>query len=303
MKQAFYFLFILFIAFSGQSVFAQSDEYDDYNDDDGQATAAFGQWDLGLNFGMYWPAKYHAGFYDGSSKNVNNIDYVLNNQYWHDEIKAALNVADDFYLRDLPTNMRYSAAFQIGMYFRKTFDNYTGFSLQFDYSKLTASDFFTLEIDPQPNIGKEPDIRLYPIWGIEDRINIDILFSKYFKTNSRTVVPFFEGGININSAYVREHKIQIENLTYSLVDVYLNGGYVPGMPQNVYNVQQGGIGWGVSAAAGLKLIFNESVSIDPGFRFYYQKVKLERYEQFKPSFALFVRLSLSGFFAGGDEEY
>ncbi len=302
MKQAFYFLFILLISFSTQSVFAQSDDYDDYTDDD-QPTTAFGQWDLGLNFGLYLPAKYHAGFYDGSSQNVNNIDYVLSNQYWHEEIKQELNAADDFYLRELPTNMRYSAAFQIGMYFRKTFDNYTGFSLQFDYSKLTASDFFTLEIDPQPNIGKEPDIRLYPIWGIEDRINIDILFSKYFRTNSSTVVPFFEGGININSAYVREHKIQIENLTYSLVDVYLSGGYVPGMPQNVYNVQQGGIGWGVSAAAGLKLIFNESVSIDPGFRFYYQKVKLERYEQFKPSFALFVRLSLSGFFAGADEEY
>ena len=300
MKHYFYPFLLITMLSSWQIAFAQSDEYDDYND---EPTQPFGQWDLGLNFGMHWAAKYHAGFYDGNSENVNNINYVLNNQYWHDEIKNALNVANDFYLAELPTNMKYTSAFQVGMYFRKTFDNYTGFSLQFDYSKLTASDFFTLEIDPQPSIGKEPDIRIYPIWGIEDRINIDILYSKYFKTSSKMLVPFFEGGININSSFAREHKIQIENLTYSLVDVYLNGGYVPGQAQNAYHVQQGGIGWGVSAAVGLKLIFNESVSIDPGFRVYYQKVKLERYEEFKPAFSLFVRLSLSGFFAGGDEEY
>jgi len=303
MKQVFYIIIIVFFVLSSQSISAQSDEYDDYTDDSEQPTAAFGHWDLGLNFGLYWPSKFHAGFYDGSSQNVNNINYVLNNQYWHDEIKNALNAADDFYLRELPTNMRYTVAFQIGMYFRKTFDNYTGFSLQFDYSKLTASDFFTLEVDPQPSIGKEPDIRIYPIWGIEDRINIDLLFSKYFKTNSKMIVPFFEGGLNINSSLVKEHKIQIENLTYSLVNVYLNGGYIPGSGQNTYKVQQGGIGWGVSAAAGVKLVFNESVSIDPGFRVYYQKVKLEGYEQFKPSFALFIRLSLSDFFAGGEDNY
>ena len=301
MRHVFHIVFIVLLIFTWQNTFAQRGDYDDDYDDPPQQ--AFGQWDLGLNFGMYWPSKYHAKFYDGSPENVNNINYVLDNKYWHDDIKNVLNVADDFYLNELPEAMRYTPAFQIGIYFRKTFDNYTGFSLQFDYSKLTAADAFTLLIDPQPMLGQEPDIRIYEIWGVEDRINIDLLYSKYFKTSSRMIVPFFEGGLNINSVSVKENKIRIEHLEYSLVNVYLNGGYVPGAAQNTYNIQQGGIGWGVSAAIGLKMIFNESVSIDPGFRVYYQKIKLEGYEEFKPAFSLFVRLSLSGFFVGGDEEY
>ena len=279
--------------------FAQGNNYD--NDYDDAPQRAFGHWDLGLNFGMHWAAKYHAGFYDGSPKNVNNVNYVFNNPYWRKDIMRDLNVADTFYLGELPENMRYTGAFQIGMYFRKTFDNYTGLSLQFDYTKLTASDVFTLIIDPQSAIGQEPDIRIYNIWGIEDRINIDILFSKYFKIKSPTLLPFFESGFNINSTRVKENKISIEGVDYSLVDVYLNGSYTPNSPQNTYYVQQGGIGWGVSAAVGLKMIFSDYVSIDPGFRVYYQTINLERYQNFGLSYSIFVRLSLSDFFGGSSE--
>ncbi len=291
------FLFLLLI--NSFILFAQSDDNEkDYDD-----PMAFGHWDLGLNFGMHWANKYHAGFYDGSPENVNTINFIFDNPYHRQDIMRALNVADTFYLAELPQNMRYNPAFQIGIYFRKTFDNYTGLSLQFDYTKLTAADAFTLEIDPQPNIGKEPDIRIYQIWGVEERINIDILYSKFFKLENPMFIPFFESGININSTIVKENKIKIENLQYSLINNYIQGGYVPGVQPNTYHVQQGGIGWGVSAAVGLKLVFNESVSIDPGFRVYYQKVNLEGYEEFKPSYSIFIRLSLSDFFAGGDDEY
>ena len=290
---------LLFTFFLWQYSFAQNgyqdDEYDDYT------PRPFGHWDLGINMGMHWAASYQAKFYDGSPNNVNNINYVFGNKYWNQEIMNALNVADTFYLRELPGNMRYTGAFQIGLFFRKTFDNYFGFTIQFDYSKLTASDFFTLEVDPQPSIGQEPDIRIYPIWGIEDRVNIDLLFSHYFKTKSPYLMPFIETGLNINSVRVKENKIQIENLTYSLIDVYLNGSYVPGMPQSTYHVQQGGIGWGASLAAGLKMIFNDYVSIDPGFRVYYQSVNLEYYENLAFSYSFFVRLSLSDFFSTYDE--
>jgi hypothetical protein len=299
-KYTFFISFLVIIWHSGLSQGNNYSEYQDYDDQDQQT---FGQWDLGLNFGMHWANKYHAGFYDGSHENVNTIDFILGNKYHVQDIMHALNVADTFYLAELPQDMRYTPAFQIGIYFRKTFDNYTGLSLQFDYTKLTAGDVFTLEVDPQPNIGKEPDIRIYQIWGVEERINIDILFSKYFKTNNQMLIPFFESGININSTFVKDNSIKIENLQYSLVNNYIQGGYVPGVQPNTYHVQQGGIGWGVSAAVGLKMIFNKTVSVDPGFRVYYQTINLEGYEQFRPSYSIFVRLSLSGFFAGGNDNY
>ncbi len=285
--------FIITILLFAISIVALAQENEDFTDLD--KDQSFGRWDLGLNFGVYLPSNYHAKFYDGSSSNVNNINYVFGNKYWYDEIYNELNAADTVFVRELPGDMQYQAAFQIGLYFRRTFDNYFGISLQFDYTKLTAGDVFTMEVDPD-YIATEPDIRICDIWGIEERINIDILFSRYFKLKNPMYMPFFEAGLNITSTKVKEHKIQIENLQYSLVDVYLNGSYVPGMPQNEYEIYQGGIGFGFSAAAGIKLRFNDKVSVDPGFRIYYQNVNLEGYELMKPAYAFFIRLGLADFF-------
>ena len=277
-------LFVL-LGFNSQ---AQTDEY---------LSKSFDQWDLGLNFGMYWPSKYHAQFYNGSDSNVNKVSYIVGNKIYYDQIKNILNVSDTFFVRELPSNMRYTGAFKIGIYLRRTFSNYLGFSLQFDYSKLTAADKFTIEVDPD-FILTEPDIRICDIWGIEERVNIDLLMSKYFKTKNPILIPFFEGGLNISSTRVKENKIRIENLEYSLVDVYLNGtGYIPNAGQTEYVVQQGGMGLGFSAAVGIKLQFSPQVSVDPGFRIYYQKIKLEGYEEYRPSFSVFVRLSLADFFS------
>ncbi len=260
---------------------------------------SFGYWDLGINFGMYWPANYNARFYDGSETNVNKMSYVFGNKYWYEDIKRELNSSDTIFVKELPTNMRYTPAFQVGVYFRRTFDNYFGISLQFDYSKLTAADKFSVEVDPGL-IAQEPDIRLFDIWGVEERVNIDLLVSRYFKINNPMFVPFFEGGLNISSTRVKENKIRIETLEYSLVDVYLSGSYVPGAAQNQYVIQQGGLGLGLSAAFGIKMKFNNQVSVDPGFRIYFQKINLEGYQQMKPAFSIFIRLSLTDFFSSDE---
>jgi hypothetical protein len=285
-------LLIIFFAFL---LFNTAKSQDEYTGD-----PILSGWDFGLNFGFYLPSAYHAKFYDGSEENVNKISYVFTNKYWRDEIRNSLNSSDTFYISGMPQNMHYTGAFTIGLYFRRTFDKYFGFSLQFNYSKLHANDLFQINVDPNI-ILTDPDLRLFPIWGIEERVNIDLNFSKYFHAHSQTMVPFLEAGININSTRVKENSIQINDLKYSLIDVYLNGSYVPGMQQSQYYIQQGGVGWGINAGGGLRLIFNEYVSIDPGVTIYYQKINLERYEQFRPGVVFYVRLSLSGFFAATEE--
>jgi hypothetical protein len=283
------FLLIIFIL-SFFSIKAQDDD----NKPDGNEFV--GRWDLGLNFGVYLPSNYHAKFYNGSEENVNKMSYVFGNKYWYEDIKRELNASDTIFVRELPGNMRYNAAFQVGIYLRRTFDNYLGFSLQFDYSKLTAADVYTLEVDPYL-IGREPDIRIYNIWGVEERVNIDILMSKYFKTKNPLFIPFFEAGLNITSTKVKENKIKVENLEYSLIDVYLNGSYIPNAPQTTYEIYQGGMAMGFSIAGGVKLQFSKQFSFDPGFRIYFQNIKLERYDLMKPAFSIFFRLSLADFFS------
>jgi len=282
------YLIAIFLFFSTISLIAQDNSPDKQD--------FVGRWDLGLNFGVYLPSNYHAKFYDGSEENVNKISYVFGNKYWYEDIKRELNASDTVFVRELPTNMRYNAAFQVGIYLRRTFDNYIGFSLQFDYSKLTAADVYTLEVDPN-YIGSEPDIHIYNIWGVEERVNIDLLFSKYFKTKNPIIIPFFEGGLNITSTKVKEHKIKVENLEYSLVNTYINGSYVPGAAQNSYEIYQGGMGVGFSVAAGIKFQLSQQFSFDPGIRIYYQKIKLEGYDVMKPAFSIFFRLSLADFFS------
>ncbi len=271
------------------------------NDNSSEYTSAndFGYWDLGMNFGMYWPSAYGAHFYDGSSSNVNKISYVFGNKYWYEDIKRNLNATDTVFVKELPRNMRYTPAIQIGLYFRRTFNNYFGISLQFDYSKLTAADKYSVEVDPN-QIATLPDIRLFDIWGVEERVNIDILVSRYFKTKNPLLMPFFEAGLNISSTRVKENKIRVGSLEYSLINVYLNNSYTPGVQANKYYIQQGGMGLGASIAAGIRLRFNNKVSVDPGIRFYYQKIKLEGYNLMKPAFSIFVRLSLTDFFSSNE---
>ena len=282
MKRILFFL-ILFLSLQS-SLHAQESKVD------------LSGFDLGLNFGLYVPPAYHAGFYNGSSENVNNIDFIFGNSFQYDQIRNSLNSSDTFFISGMPTDMRYTAAFNIGIYFRKTFKNNLGISLQFNMAKLTASDFFQIQVDPNI-ILTEPDYRLFSIWGKEDRVNIDLQLIKFFPLKNQMFVPFVEAGLNINSTRVKEHKIQINELEYSLVNVYLNGSYIPGAQQTQYVVQQGGIGWGLTASGGLKMIFNQSISVDPGVQFFMQKINLEDYQEFKPGFVFFVRLSLAGFFA------
>lgn len=256
-------------------------------------------WDLGLNFGFYMPSSYHANFYNGSEANDNKLSFILGNKYLYNDIANALDVTDTFMVSGMPTNMSYTSAFNIGVYFKRSFGNKMAFAAFFNFAKLHAADFFQVEVDPNV-IATEADLRIFPIWGTEDRVNIDLSFFRYFKTCDCNYMPFFEGGININSTRVKENKINIGGQDYSLVNVYLNGSYIPGAQQNTYNIQQGGIGWGIHAGGGVKLAFNEKITIDPGIKIYWQKINLEQYQAFKPGLEIYVRLSLGSLISSNE---
>jgi hypothetical protein len=284
MKKSFLLIALFTLSISAQRINAQDNRID------------LTGWDLGLNFGFYVPPAYHAHFYNGAAENVNNLDFIFGNSFQYNDIYNSLNANDTIIITGMPQNMRYTSTFTGGIYFRRTFKNDLGFSIQFNVAKLTATDLFQVEVDPD-YILTEPDYRLFNIWGKEDRVNIDIQMSKFFRIKNEMFIPFMELGLNINSTRVQEHKIKINNLEYSLVNVFLNGSYIPGAPQTQYNVQQGGVSIGATASGGLKMVFNENLSIDPGVQLYMQRINLEGYEKFRPGFVFFVRLSLAGFFA------
>ncbi|MCF8296885.1 MAG: hypothetical protein K9J13_05000 [Saprospiraceae bacterium] len=247
------------------------------------------EWQFGMNFGFYFANKATANYYNGSDKNENKIQYILGNKYRRDEITRELNVVDSFALKELPTQMKYAPAVMVGFYTRGELSKTLGIVFQFNFQNLKTTDYFTIERDPPIGYLREPDLILCPIYGEEKRINIDVGISKIFRPKEKVQI-FVEGGFNMNNTKVVASKIQIENLEYSLVNVYLNQNYVPNSNLQEYTINQGGIGFGTFLSSGVKLNFSDAISVDPGATLYWKSIHLEGYDYTKLHYSLYVRM-------------
>lgn len=278
--------FILLTLFLPLSLRAQREEED---------SQEYGGLQFGLDFGLYLPNKYPANYYNGSDGNVNNIKYVFGTDIYYKEIRQLLNVSDtaNFYLKECPSNMRYPATPSAGLYISYNFNRSTGVYLQFNYVKLKPHDAFTLEVNPQDEILTNQDLRVFPIYGEEERINIDIGFSRAFRLRENIDV-LGEAGIAMNDIKVLKSGIIIKDAKYgtekeyNLINVWGDKPYVPGSNQQAYDIVQGGIGIGLHGGAGIKFNFSESFALQPGATLYWNNVNLEGYTdmRFSPFFYL-----------------
>jgi len=250
-------------------------------------------WEFVGNFGAYWGNKYQASFYNGSKENENNINYVLSNTYWNDEIKNLLMTSvnrDSFALSELPTNMKYSTTMHVGFGVRYNFNPEWAFNLEFNFAKLTAKDFFTLEVFPAKDNESHSYVQ-YPIWGKETRTNIQAGVVRTLNTDQK-FRPFFELGAVVTNTLVKESQISIEDQPYNLVNIY-SGNYVPNSNVQEYEIRQGGIGFGGYVDGGLKIMFNDFVSMELYASLYYQQINLKGYNAFNLQESAMFRLVLS----------
>jgi len=247
-------------------------------------------WRYGLNIGSYFANPHSAGFYSGRPENENTINYIIRNKYRYDELRRLINFSDTFFLREYPSRMTYDPAVLVGFIAKYNFTNQLGFFFQFNYVKLKSTDFFTAEVDPMQFL-TEPDIRLYGIVGVEERVNVEMGLSRYIALGPKTNL-FLEGGLNINDSEVRSHEIQIEGQTYDLVNVYGSQNYVPNTSLQTFELKQGGIGFGAFFTAGVQLIFNENISLDPGISLWWKRINLVGYDAYTPHWAISVRFLL-----------
>jgi hypothetical protein len=265
----------------------------------GDSTKSNTGFSFGLNMGAYFGNKYQASFYNGLPGNIDSMNLIFSNKYYRDDIYREFNGVDTVRLLELPTDMHYQPAMEIGFYIKYNFSNNLGAFIQFNYCKLTAKDVFTLGIGPEPTYLAFDNIQTFPIWGKEERIYIDIGVSKTFET-SKYVQLFIEGGLNINNTKVKEHKIQIGSLEYSLINIYGDQSYVPGAQIQTYETHLGGLGIGGFATGGVKFLFNNKISLDPGFSFYWTKTNLEGYSVFRPQYTVFVRFCFQNLFTSSN---
>ena len=256
-------------------------------------------WHFGLNMGFYFPNSYTANFYNGHYNNVNKVEWVLENNYWYEDLRSdhlnGYNVLYDsaarHYLIDYQTNMRYDAVFSPGFYVRYNVKRNLGFYLQFTYAQLRTSGTFSLHID-SVTYTSEPALRHGFITGKEVRNLMDIGVFKSFDLDD--IIQFYlEGGINMTNTVVSSNEIDISGFRKTIINRYGNQMYVPNTAMNEEFIYQGGIGFGITATAGLRFIFSEKISVDPSFQFFWKKANLEGYEAYNSHYNVFIRLILN----------
>jgi len=273
--------FLICLLFSALFSVAQKNEQE----------SIFGGLSYGLNVGMYLPNYHPANFYNGDPTNENSIDLVFNNYYYVQEIQNRLGyLLDTITPYSLPGKVKYNPAMSVGFHFRYELAKNIAVFAQFTYTKLTASDVFLLHLRLPENYSLDPTYQECSIWGTEKRSMIDIGINRIFPLQD-IMNLFVESGLHLNNTRVVENKIQIGEQKYSIVNVYGSQGYIPNAQQQTYEVYQGGIGFGVFFTGGLKFVFNENLSVDPGITFYWNEINLGKYDGFTPNFNPFVRFS------------
>ncbi|MDO9254132.1 MAG: hypothetical protein Q7U54_01380 [Bacteroidales bacterium] len=285
MKALIFFLLLILAVLPS---FAQTDGADIEidNSTDGKG------WIFGLNVGVYYPSKKTAAFYNGDSKNINNVNYVMSNYYLKQQILELLNenaisttkieVAND----GLPQNMHYKLALQPGLYAQYCFNSKLSLIIEFNYMKLKANDVIVFELDSLTYATNSKQL-LCPIRGVEERVYADIgLKRTYLK--SEKLSYYVMGGLNVNSTKVKKSSFYVLEQEFDMIDHYNGVPYVPNSGMQTFEVYQGGIGVGMFAGAGAALNFN-GIVIEPGITAHWLMVNLDGYQNMNPGIGANVR--------------
>lgn len=259
---------------------------DNYNAEVDYANEGRG-WVFGLNIGVYYPSKGTAAYYNGSARNTNTVNYVMSNYYWYQDIFYALGAHDSISVAGLPQNMHYKLALQPGLYAQYSFNPELALVIEFNYMKLKAYDAISFEVDPKP-YATEPDLRFYPLHGVEERVYANIGLKRSFPKTDK-LAWFIMGGLNVNSTKVKQCSFWVEDAEYSMINIFGNGSYVPNSNSQTYSVYQGGIGVGMFGGTGASVTFGNGIVLEPGISAHWLMVNLDGYQHMNPGMGAYVR--------------
>ena len=246
------------------------------------------RWNFGLNVGVYFANKYPANFYNGSPSNENNVNYVLSNEYWLNEIKQALGASYKVAVspNGYPTGMHYNFVMSGGLFIRYNINRKWGVCLDVNYTQLKAEDVLQLDVDTVTYLTYRQYV-LEPIRGVEQRVHLDLLLQRNFWLKSK-IYFFLQGGLNLNYTRVMKSAFYVEGSEYNMVNIY-NSAYMPGGNQQEFQVIQGGVGYGFALGGGMGFPIITQIGLESGGFINYNNVNLPGYHDFKLSYGFYVR--------------
>ena len=267
--------------------------------DDGTGLEVF------INAGLFIPSAKQANFYSGRPENANTIERVLfsdtyGRQIWESLVNSGylrgVGNYSEMQLADYP-DMYYKLGYQIGFGLRYGYKHGWGWLARFDYSQLTAAGAFHIYNGPQASVLTNRDRYVTcAMYGLENRINIDIALTKRFPIDNDWQI---EGdiGFNLNNTKVKENKMEINGAYYSILDVW--NGRRPDSGVGSYDyVNQGGIGVGGFVTLSFAYVMANRGSLELGYTCYYTQTRYKGYndaDAFAFQHAVFVRANLYNF--------
>jgi len=266
-------------------------------------------WFGGIGLGVAIPNNYPANYYNGSPENRNSFNRIFQTYPGYtttayNDIKEAIGQRDfDTTKIGFSENMAYSAAPNFGLYGGFIFKKTNRILVSVDYHHLKTNGaliFYYIQTTPG---NKDNYYDKSSVHGTEDRFHINVLYSREFPVGEYTNWYLF-GGFNMSNTVVKENYVTIPyadnsplpSLRYDIKYVYYDK---TGASYNDY--VQGGIGYGITAGIGLRLLFTKSFSIDPELQYFYSNVCLEGYKDFKHGLQLNMRINLFTGWGGGKQ--
>ena len=250
-------------------------------------------WFGGISLGVAFPSNYPSNYYSGRTDYEHKFGRLFSFPGYNDSIRIQDAVGGYFDSIYYPINMAYSAAADFGIYGGFIFKKMNRVFVSFNYHHLKTAAPLVFQYDrlTPGNIDRYYDKG--SIHGSEDRFHINVLYSREFPAGEYTNW-YVLGGFNLSNTIVREHYViipyktgNLSPLRYDIKYVYYDRAYI------AHNDHiEGGIGYGVSAGIGLRLLFSNTFSIDPELQFFYSNVNLNDYQEFKPSWQLNLRINL-----------
>ena len=278
---------ILFFAFLPLFVAAQTKHYGKKNDSEDVKDQGV---DIYIGAGVYMGSKKTAAYYNGGPENAqtssggNTLEYVFGNQYWKDEIDRLIienhkyiPSTSKIYISSYPKDdMRYSPAMMVQLGARYRFNSNWAIGISYSFARLKAKGSYFVTYSPRVPGNENPEYLEYKLQGTENRSFIELTGTYTFETGS-IAKPFIEFGGQFNFVRVKKFQTVIEGHEYSLIDIYGGSGYVPNLSMQTYDVRQGGSGFGICGALGLKLVVSKMVSLDPVFYVSGSRINLAPY--------------------------
>jgi hypothetical protein len=271
-------LIIIFIFLAGISSYAQG------INQSGNNTVNTSRWFYGMSLGSYFAHASTANYYNGTGEH--SAETALNYTYNRERlIKGVNEIIQNFTIGELPSNMHYSPASQIGFFGGMRLNGNMSIISEINYTKITAAGKFTVYTDKYTST-TEPYIILSDIYGKEERIEMKLGFGYTIKTR-KFWHPFIESGIILTDTRVIENKVNISGLEFSVRDI----------TTDYYQEKDYGMSIGMYNSAGIQFMISDNFSFRTGGSVSFGRINLGNYTDIVPQYNLFLRLNLNEIFA------